>query len=164
MLNRHKPLSEPIYTPYMCLLATLCQSECNANVCGKTSCLKVFNSLRPSDAYMHQQTNHHWFKKWLAAWLAPSHYQNQCWDIVNWNLRNKFQWNHKQNSNIFIQENAFENVVWKMTAMLSWPQCVKHKRAIVLIGLFKGDIFPLSISFELNPWYVENVSVPLCWM
>ena len=26
---------------------------------------------------------------------------------------------------IFIQENAFENVVWKMTAILSWPQCVK---------------------------------------
>ena len=26
------------------------------------------------------------------AWrLAPSHYLNQCWNSVNWNLRNKFQ-------------------------------------------------------------------------
>ena len=28
------------------------------------------------------------------------------------------------NSYIFIQENAFENVVWKMSAILSQPQCV----------------------------------------
>ena len=34
------------------------------------------------------------------------------------------QWNLKQNSYIFIQENAFENVVWKMAAILSRPQCV----------------------------------------
>ena len=26
---------------------------------------------------------------------------------------------------IFIQENAFENVVWKMAAILARPQCVK---------------------------------------
>ena len=24
-----------------------------------------------------------------------------------------------------IQENSFENFVWKMAAILSWPQCVK---------------------------------------
>ena len=29
------------------------------------------------------------------------------------------------NSCIFKHENAFENVVWKMSAILSWPQCVK---------------------------------------
>ena len=28
-------------------------------------------------------------------------------------------------SYIFIQENASENVIWKMAANLSWPQCVK---------------------------------------
>ena len=40
--------------------------------------------------------------------MAPSHYLNQWWNIVTWNLRNKFQWN--QNSNILIEENTFENV------------------------------------------------------
>ena len=45
---------------------------------------------------------------WLVTWLAPSHYLNQCWIVVNWTLRNKFQWNLNQNSNIFIQENVFE--------------------------------------------------------
>ena len=33
--------------------------------------------------------------------------------------RNKPQWNLNQNSYIFIQENAIENVVWKMAAILS---------------------------------------------
>ena len=49
--------------------------------------------------------------------MAPSHYLNQCRNIVDWTLRNKLQWNFKRNSYIFIQENAFENVVWKMAAI-----------------------------------------------
>ena len=44
-------------------------------------------------------------------WTAPSHYLNQWWSIVNWTFRNKPQWNFNRNSNIFIQENALENVV-----------------------------------------------------
>ena len=55
----------------------------------------------------------------------PSHYLNQWWNIVNSNLRNKLQWNHKQNSSIFIQENAFENVVCEMASISSRPQWVK---------------------------------------
>ena len=27
------------------------------------------------------------------SWSAPSHYLNGCWNIVNWNLRYKLQWN-----------------------------------------------------------------------
>ena len=61
----------------------------------------------------------------LSRWMAPSHYLNQCWNFVNWTLENKLQWNFNRNSNIFIQENTFENVVWKMAAILSRLQCVK---------------------------------------
>ena len=50
------------------------------------------------------------------------HYLNQCWNIVNWTLRNNFQWNFNRNSNIFIQEIAFENVDSKMASTLSQPQ------------------------------------------
>ena len=56
--------------------------------------------------------------------MACRHYLNQCWNIVNWILRNKFQWNFNRYSNIFIPENAFENVVCEMASILSWPQCV----------------------------------------
>ena len=61
------------------------------------------------------------------AWTAPSHYLNQCWNIVNWILGNKLQWNFNRNSNIFIQENALENVVCEMASILSRPQCVKER-------------------------------------
>ena len=94
-----------------------------------------------TDAYMHHSAWLSWwgwvmhlclcklniilFQIWLVAWSTPSHYLNQCWNIANWTLRNKLQWNLNRNSYIFIQENAFENVFWKMAAILSWPQCVK---------------------------------------
>ena len=61
--------------------------------------------------------------------MVPSHYLNQCWNIVNWNLRNKLQWNIQRNSYIFIQENAFENVVCEMAVILSRPQCVNPSSA-----------------------------------
>ena len=92
------------------------------------------NSLRPSDAYMRQWSNHHWFSSWLVASSAPSHYQNQCWNIVNKTLKNKLQWNFNRNSNNFIQENAFESVVCEKTAILSRPQCVKRTKPNALEG------------------------------
>ena len=52
-------------------------------------------------------------------------------DVINSNLCNKLQWNLKQNSNIFTQEIAFENVVWKMAAILPRPQCVKRLHCIL---------------------------------
>ena len=39
-------------------------------------------------------------------------------------LRNILQWNFNRNSDIFIQENAFESVICEMAAILSRPQCV----------------------------------------
>ena len=41
---------------------------------------------------------------------------------ANWFLGNIFQWNLYQNTTIFIEENAFENVVSKMATILSQPQ------------------------------------------
>ena len=35
------------------------------------------------------------------------------------------KWNIKRNACIFIQENAFKNIICKMAAILSRPQCVK---------------------------------------
>ena len=71
------------------------------------------------------ELGHHWFRQWLVACSAPSHYLNQCWNIVNWTFRNKLQWIFYRNSNIFIQEIAFENVVCNVASILSRPQWVK---------------------------------------
>ena len=59
-----------------------------------------------------------------VACSVPSHYLNQCWNIVNSNLRNKFQWNLKWSSYIFFQELALENVFCEMGEILPQPQCV----------------------------------------
>ena len=49
-------------------------------------------------------------------------------DIVNCTLRNKLQWNLNRNSNIFIHDNALQNVVCQMASVLSRPQCVKYQK------------------------------------
>ena len=48
-------------------------------------------------------------------------------NIVNSNLGNKLKWN-QPNSYIFIQENSFENIVWKIADILSRPQCADKQR------------------------------------
>ena len=49
--------------------------------------------------------------------MVPSHFLNQCWIIVNWTVGNKFPWNFIKNSNIFISQNAFENVNCEMASL-----------------------------------------------
>ena len=92
------------------------------------SWVQYVNSLRPSAAYMRKLSNHHWIRKWLVAWSAPSHYLNRCWSIVNCMLRNF--------SEILIQIHklSFKKIPLKMSsgkmaAILSRPQCVKPTTA-----------------------------------
>ena len=73
---------------------------------------------------MHQWTGSALVQIMLVA-PVPSPYLNQCWNIVNWTLRNKLQWNSNQNTKLFVHENACENVVWEMAAILSWGRWVK---------------------------------------
>ena len=69
--------------------------------------------------------------------LSPGRCQAIIWNsdgiLLNWNFN--------RNSYIFIQENAFENVVWEMTAILSQLQCVTGLRESIgnqYIPLTKG--------------------------
>ena len=43
------------------ILVNFMSRKCIENVC-KTSATIATASMRPSDAYMRQQTNHHWFR------------------------------------------------------------------------------------------------------
>ena len=61
--------------------------------------------------------------------LSPGRRQDifwTIWIIVNYILRNILRWNFDQNLYIFIQENPFENAVWKMEFILSRLQWVSH--------------------------------------
>ena len=94
--------------------------------------------------------NHHWFRQCFAAWAAPSHSLNQYWNIVNWALRNKLQWNLNRNLSIFIQENALENVVCEMASILSRPQCV-------LTGPMMSQLYRLRHYGITRPQYVNPI-------
>ena len=78
----------------------------------------------------------------ISHWLSPypewsvitcsgnglSHIRHQSFTLTNvyltlWSI---FQWNFIRNWNIFIQENAFENVVCKMAAILFQPHVLMH--------------------------------------
>ena len=68
----------------------------------------------------------------------------KSWIIVNLTLRNKLQWNLNQNSNIFIEENRFENVICKIVSVSSQPQCVNG----------------LDMALDSHPWGWFNKKIP----
>ena len=85
-----------------------------------------------------------------CTWSAPSHYLNQSWNIIYWTFRNKHQWIFDQNSNIFIQENAFENVVCEMAVILPRPQCVNMGGILIYVLILKCFDMCLSILQTFN--------------
>ena len=89
----------------------------------------------------------------------PRHYLNQCWNIVNWTLGNKLQWNFNRNYSSFIQENVFESAVCDTAAILSRPQCVNQYSAccfhiqcsaIIMRSLFSQN--PHKLHAIAHPW------------
>ena len=64
-----------------------------------------------------------------------SNYLNLCWIIVNWTPRKKLQWNFNHNTKLFIYENASENIVCKMAAILSRRRHVNIARVQSCIQL-----------------------------
>ena len=89
---------------------------------------------------------------------------NAAWNIVNWTLRNKLQWNFNRNSYIFIQENPFENIVWKMAAILSRPQCVKvHQRYAHFIRFYIVFIWWTKLILFVGNYH-QSISNVLTWL
>ena len=76
-----------------------------------------------SDSIVLEKHNFVHEKSLKSPWIS---FLKKCGNHVNWTLRNKVQWNLNRNSYIFIQENPFENGVWKMASILSRPQCVNQ--------------------------------------
>ena len=90
------------------------------------------NSLRLSDAYMHQLTNHHWLRQQLVTWQVPSHYL-KFWTNAGILLIGPFGTNF---SEIFIKIHtfSFKKMLLNMSGshLLSAPICwwLRLKRKI----------------------------------
>ena len=99
----------------------------------------------------------------MVCRFIGSYYLNQWWNIVNWALREKLQWNLNRNLYIFIQANAFENVVWKMTSILSRVNVLSYVNATFCLSLIcvsdwcayddviKSKLFPRYWPFVPSP-------------
>ena len=71
--------------------------------------------------------------------------EKKCWLIVNWNLKNKLQWNFNQNMKFFIQENGFENVLCEMAAILSREDEVFNRQEISFTPLLALLTIPYTM-------------------
>ena len=89
----------------------------------------------------------------------PSHYLNQCWVIVNWTLWNKVQWNFNQNTKLFIQKNASENIVCEMASILSRGRWVKEFLTLFLSQSVwrTGDPVALKLEGSTLTYSLANV-------
>ena len=68
----------------------------------------AFNSSALSSAYVRQWIRSELIQIMACRLFVPSHYLNQCCDVVNWTRDNKLQWNFNQNKKLFIHENAYK--------------------------------------------------------
>ena len=76
-----------------------------------------------------RESGEHWFRSWLVAYLAPSHYLNQCWVIINWTPRNKLQWIF---SLVKIQNLSFTKMHPKLLSAKWLPFCSEGNELIEL--------------------------------
>ena len=106
--------------------------------------------------------------------LSPDRRQAIIWTNAGiLMIGNKLQSNLNRNSNIVIQENAFENVVWKMAVILSRPQCVKVNQWILrqlnqscaptvkaVHAIFMFVIHPTKYS-RTSQWFGKSLLEPI---
>ena len=84
--------------------------------------------------------------------LSPSRCQTMIWTNAGILIRNKLQWNANRNSNFFIEENAFQYVIWKMLAIFSRPQCVNNKSPLPQVITWCHQ----ATSCSLNWWWIND--------
>ena len=85
-------------------------------------------------------------------WIAPVCHQTITWanaDFLSIEFLEKIQWRIDGYWNNFIQENAFENVTCKISAILFWPQYVTPRMICVDTTAFGHLSHSLLLESEL---------------
>ena len=113
---------------------------------------------------MRQWTNHHW--------SAPSHYLNQCWDIVKWSFRNKLQWNLQRKSYIPIKKTPlivrFMGPTWgpsgadRTQVAPCWPHELCHQEHLKISVKWRPFCLGLNVLTDISvmqlqmSWYLQD--------
>ena len=68
------------------------------------------------------------------------------------------QGNFCRNRHIFILKNAFQNVIWEMTAILSRPQCVKTS-FLICVNICSLAVFKVWVgtSCKFSEWFITKI-------
>ena len=132
--------------------------------CSLLLSLLAVNSLRPSDAYMRLEISPHWFDNGLSPGRCRAIIWTNAGILLIWPLGTNFNEIFYQNSYIFIQENPFENVVWKMACIFLGLNVLKHydlnKMANILQTTF-SDVFyfiPIALKYSNEQSTVVQVT------
>ena len=108
----------------------LCLGQCWVTVnWNRLQFVFCFNHLLLVSHICVSESGQHLFGWWLVAYSAPSHCSGQCWVIVNWN---RLQWNFNLNANLFISENASEDIVCEIVAFCPGGDELNHTQMIIL--------------------------------
>ena len=99
--------------------------------------------------------------------------------LTHWgrvSIRKKIQWNFNRNSNIFIKENVFENIVCKMGSISSRVKCVKWGQVLfgeppsrcvdclMFIFVFIWNRWVSTLAMELHLSYTNPSKWSfVCW-
>ena len=92
----------------------------------------------------------------------PSHFLNQHWNIVNWTLGNKLQWNFNHNSYIFFQEMHLKmssgkwqpfcldlnvlNDSWKLDLCYSFHYCAVCNTLLSFFTIMQPNLWYRTVS------------------
>ena len=80
--------------------------------------------------------------------LASSHYQNQCWILINWTLKKTCR-NVNQDTQMFFQKHAFENVFSKNVG--------RHIEASLRPLMWELKLFHVSWHMPRAIWYIDTL-------
>ena len=106
---------------------------------------------------------HYWFRQWLVVCLVPCYHLNPGRLIVNSvTARNTFLRNANQNSSIFTQKNALENVVYKLATILFGLHVLKCTKALLSLSQYPL-IFKLARRLILLSKITSGLN-SLIWM
>ena len=94
-------------------------------------------------------------------------YRKQYGPIVKLTHGNKFNWNLHQNIKLFFEENLFQNVVCKVTAIWSWSECINQ---LMPSSTFNDVLLTYCVMLisrlvqkEHNPWFAARCIILNQW-
>ena len=88
-----------------------------------------FNSSSPSAAYMHQWTGSALVQIMACPLFGTKPLSKPMLGYCQLDPMNKLQWKFSKNTQLFIHENAYENIVCEMAAILSQGRWVNTLRS-----------------------------------